>query len=480
MGLASRDTTKNTGRPFVVPGSSPSTDPFQEPGDFSSAAASERSVVPGRGLICSQQAGDSDVPIVAHHPELSVLGLENSEPTNIEAVRGIPTESEHSKGCGQHASPSSQNNLSDELQHSRVEGQRLRAALGALQVERSNSDKRNHERLGDLEARNQCLNEQLDHVRNHQSFLVQELFTVRGSVWTVARIRPDPDAEQLGQILEMRKTHFKDQRSTELKITITENNARGLPQSRSMKFFFDHVFLPNSENSEVSQYVYPMVQAALDGADVVITVDGQSGTGKSHTLFTGEDAIATSAAEQIFCWTAFMDTKGSKCKVYISSFEIYQKKIQDLHQDCRQASSVRISVHHDRTELSNHVVRTVESTQDLKALLERASKKRHVGVTERNGASSRGHSITMLTFERPKSFEKSISRLFLVDLAGGERDTDSNKNSKQSMEGQAINSDRRVYRDCMVAMRQKKSLSCTRESQVHSILYAVFLVPLIL
>lgn len=110
----------------------------------------------------------------------------------------------------------------------------------------------------------------------------------QNKILAFARTRPRSKVEIGSEIL-----HFEA--FTNMTCRLTRKN-----------FDFDRVFSSTSTNLEVYREVSPVIQAALEGSNIAIVVDGQSGTSKSHTMFTGEHAIAPFATKQIFDWVSLM------------------------------------------------------------------------------------------------------------------------------------------------------------------------------
>ena len=57
-----------------------------------------------------------------------------------------------------------------------------------------------------------------------------------------------------------------------------------LPKQGTQVYNFDHVFLPDVQQTEVFDEIKPFVQTALDGENTCIFAYGQTGSGKTFTM----------------------------------------------------------------------------------------------------------------------------------------------------------------------------------------------------
>ncbi|KAI4144047.1 MAG: hypothetical protein L6R39_004340 [Caloplaca ligustica] len=287
-------------------------------------------------------------------------------------------------------------------------------------------------------------------------------------VLVYARIRPNPAEQSEGGHLQYDLDKAR--------LTVRTRTSRA---SSNKTFDVNHIFPSTTKNDEVCQHLLPKIQAFLHGCWVTVVMDGQSGTGKSHTMFRGKDAIATFAAEEIFRWLDNADNKGLVCDVEVSCFEFYLGETRNL---LAQDSGSGNKPSHEKPGYR------CESLQDIKRLLNRANTNRSLGATFRNRVSSRGHSLTTITVTKSGSSGfKEESRLALVDLAGAENAADHDSNPDGTMqalakgaktkkakakealakEAKAINNDRCIFVQCVLSMLQSRNCnSMARESQL--------------
>lgn len=191
-------------------------------------------------------------------------------------------------------------------------------------------------------------------------------------------------------------------------------------------FSFDQV----CDEQTTQQKMYDMVarntlQDLFRGFNGTILAYGQTGAGKSHTMFgTKEDpGIIPRICNSIFTHIA-QGSSDVEYTVSVSLMEIYQEHIKDLLNP--HLKTAEYTIHEDKTNgvyvrgLSHAFV---SSSLEMSQVLALGSKHRTKSPTNMNEESSRSHAIfqVMLTQEDVVSGAITKSKLFLVDLAGSEK-----------------------------------------------------------
>ena len=228
---------------------------------------------------------------------------------------------------------------------------------------------------------------------------------------------------------------------------------------------FDAVHPETDDNAAVSASVSPMIQAALDGSDVAIFLEGPSGSGKSHTLFKS-DGIVPSMIEQFF---PSLRHGQDGLKVELFAFEIYKEKTLNLLRSRKldHSQSLKDDVYvrtarNERTsfwEPSNRNQRfkgcMISSAQEMHSAFSQICRSREQGESAQNKTSSRGHAICTINIMEPGNQTPPVLRssLQIVDLAGAE-----------SLENQSPDSDETVS---IIATRAVMMSSFKRLAKVH-------------
>jgi len=196
-------------------------------------------------------------------------------------------------------------------------------------------------------------------------------------------------------------------------------------------FRFDHVFAPESTQEEVYQVLAAdMVDDCLRGYNATLFAYGQTGAGKTHTMFgpalgggsaqtTVPSGVIPQAMNQVF--EGLQRQEHVQASVTMALLEVYQEEIQDLLRPSDQKLRLRERGGAGVVVEGLHWA-PVHSPQDALALVAAGEQQRHVAHTGMNDSSSRSHSVLILQVTR-RLRDGTISRtkLNFADLAGSER-----------------------------------------------------------
>ena len=210
-------------------------------------------------------------------------------------------------------------------------------------------------------------------------------------------------------------------------------------RNHSFHFSFDRILPPGTtQNACYRQVAAPLVDDVLSGINACITAYGQTGSGKTHTMFgPGFDMQDTTKKGGV--WTCdradygiiprlFEDLFAKsrlqadtfQCDVEVAFIQIYNEKVSDLITTLRL--KVRQNVHAGAFE-ANALFSSVDSTEDVLALVREGLQNRVTAKTNANVESSRSHAIltTRILRKDLQTSELISSTLHLVDLAGSEK-----------------------------------------------------------
>ena len=221
----------------------------------------------------------------------------------------------------------------------------------------------------------------------------------------------------------------------------------------------DRAFGPGALQEDVyASVVEDPVRGVTQGYNATVFAYGQTGTGKTYTMFgegfTAADEAAPAgaagpdngrgmiqrAAADLFSYVEQKEREGLQMNVTCSYLEIYNERIHDLLEPYKvaekQASTNDPYMIHARKaglEIRDdgrgvHVpgLTTVEvpSLSAVQSVLLKGNRHREVKWTEMNEASSRSHSLLQIVLKQqtgPEAKTYLTSKLNLVDLAGSER-----------------------------------------------------------
>ena len=136
----------------------------------------------------------------------------------------------------------------------------------------------------------------------------------------------------------------------------------------------------------------------------------------------------------------------------------------DTYQDLlssREAFSI-LEDSFGNTQLAGAREVLIKSTDELLALIERATSFRQTATTEKNDGSSRSHAICRIRIENPAPEVLDEGLLYLIDLAGSETARDIAQHSSDRMEEtRDINKSLSALKDCIRGMANADSVAAT-------------------
>eukprot|EP00927_Polykrikos_kofoidii_P033161 TRINITY_DN28068_c0_g1_i2.p1 TRINITY_DN28068_c0_g1~~TRINITY_DN28068_c0_g1_i2.p1 ORF type:complete len:1273 (+),score=350.36 TRINITY_DN28068_c0_g1_i2:78-3896(+) len=192
------------------------------------------------------------------------------------------------------------------------------------------------------------------------------------------------------------------------------------------KFGFDAVFTPGTQE-EVFEDCRDLVQSAADGYNVTMFAYGQTGAGKTFTMYgvKGMEGTAPRTINEIFRVTD-QGKDRYQYTVMASMCELYRNEIYDLLSKNTSASKGKLQIRMDKTGTVMVEHLTEEeccNASQLTALLERGTEQRTVAATNMNSESSRSHLIFVVKIVsvNRETQEQLRGKVLICDLAGSER-----------------------------------------------------------
>jgi chromosomal replication initiation ATPase DnaA len=221
-------------------------------------------------------------------------------------------------------------------------------------------------------------------------------------------------------------------------------------------FKFDFAFDESCNTTFVYEHVArPLVKNMFEGGMSACFTFGQSGSGKTHTMFgrkspVSEKGIYAMAAEDVFKFRNLRKYKGLDLTVSASFYEIYCGEIFDL---LTKGGKLDIREYSDKTvQIVGLTEKTAISSAELLRLIKRGSNARKSRNTSENYRSSRSHAVFQIILRKHES--RSIHGKFsLVDLADNQSGADKKVwNRKKRLECADINRSLLALRECMRAL----------------------------
>ncbi|CAD7924156.1 unnamed protein product [Amoebophrya sp. A120] len=220
-----------------------------------------------------------------------------------------------------------------------------------------------------------------------------------------------------------------------------------LPCSSYRGLFNGQVFTPHSEQEEIFAEFEPFVDNLVRGITGCVFAYGQTGTGKTYTIYGGskyrergliprflcgvfqklreKDAELRRSGLGESCSTGTEeDHEGSyyRYQVSVKCLEVYNDQGYDLllqpQANSGTAPSLKVDLFQTQPNLAEHVCQSEREALDCVFL---AALNRSDARTKTNSNSSRSHAIFTIFVEQWEGDTHLAARLHLVDLAGSER-----------------------------------------------------------
>ncbi|KAJ8391886.1 hypothetical protein AAFF_G00085020 [Aldrovandia affinis] len=232
-------------------------------------------------------------------------------------------------------------------------------------------------------------------------------------------------------------------------------------RSRAKTYMFDVAFDFTATQEDVYLGTTKnLIEGVISGYNATVFAYGPTGAGKTYTMLgiDSEPGIYIRTLNDLFK-AIEAGNEDMNCTVYISYLEIYNEMIRDLlnpasgYLDLREDAKGEIRIA-GITEFSTN------NAKEIMQLLTKGNKQRTQEPTAANKTSSRSHAILQVTVKQ-KSRVKNINeevrvgKLFMVDLAGTERASQTQNRGMRMKEGAHINRSLLALANCINALSEK-------------------------
>jgi len=240
-------------------------------------------------------------------------------------------------------------------------------------------------------------------------------------------------------------------------------NNMSLEVSQVGTFHFDAVFSPGSQE-DIFKDCCNLIQSAVDGHNVTIFAYGQTGAGKTHTMYgtPEKEGIAPRAITELFQVIGSIQHRYS-VSVFASMVELYNNRLVDLLRPVRSGGrgAPKLSVRQDgagAVQVDQLAEEEVQDAVELKELLDRGIAQRTVAANAMNIESSRSHLVFTIrvTSINKETHETLKGKILLCDLGGSERLKKTEATGKQRKEAIEINKSLTALGDVIEAVAKKQ------------------------
>ncbi|XP_048411463.1 kinesin-like protein KIF19 isoform X1 [Stegostoma tigrinum] len=232
-------------------------------------------------------------------------------------------------------------------------------------------------------------------------------------------------------------------------------------RSREKLYMFDVTFNYTASQDDVYRATTKgLIEGIISGYNATVFAYGPTGAGKTYTMLGTdyEPGIYVRTLNDLFkCIEETSDDM--EYTVSMSYLEIYNEMIRDLLNpssgflDLREDSKGGIQIA-GITEVS-----TINA-KEIMQLLVKGNKQRTQEPTAANKTSSRSHAVLQVTVRQKSRIknilqEVRIGRLFMIDLAGSERASQTQNRGKRMKEGAHINRSLLALGNCINALSER-------------------------
>ncbi|WKY14725.1 hypothetical protein Q1695_000335 [Nippostrongylus brasiliensis] len=212
-----------------------------------------------------------------------------------------------------------------------------------------------------------------------------------------------------------------------------ENNILRQNRQHERQFSFDAAFGPNSSQEDIHEATTsPLVDSVVAGYNATVFAYGATGSGKTFTMIGTKDRPGLMS---LLTQSLYQKISADQYQVQLSYLEIYNEVIRDL---LNPTGGILDLMEDDKGTIRVPGLSTVRAPNlaRIMKILQEGNLRRTQEATDANMTSSRSHAllqVALLKNSRP------YSKLFLIDLAGSERASNTNNRGQRLKEGAAIN-----------------------------------------
>lgn len=287
---------------------------------------------------------------------------------------------------------------------------------------------------------------------------------LKGSIRVICRVRPLSKKEKEQGDTDIARA------SSSMTLDLCSEDMVGNQNS----FNFDAVFTPGSQD-EIFEDCKDLVQSAVDGYNVTMFAYGQTGAGKTFTMYgvPGQEGTAPRTIKELYDVIQKCEQRFN-CTVHGSMLELYRDSLVDLlFKGPGKGKPLNIKLDGKGGVAVDNLIREECSSPDqLLELLERGNSQRTVAATQMNSESSRSHLILVIQVSSENKETKEIhkGKLLICDLAGSERLKKSMASGDMQKESIEINKSLTALGNVIEALTKKQKSIPYRDHKLTQLL----------
>lgn len=238
----------------------------------------------------------------------------------------------------------------------------------------------------------------------------------------------------------------------------------------NIEYCYEKVFKNSASQSDVYSDLSDLLYGAYEGMNVCIFTYGNTGSGKTYTIFggdrPGEQGLLPRTVSNIK--ERLLETHNRiEYDIKYGFSELYNDKLYNLLKEGREEIDGFVM---------ERLVDPKRNVSKLMSLVNIAKKKRTIGKTDMNETSSRSHSFFQfeITSKEDVGHEiiEKVGTITFIDLAGSEKvgETAGVVGREKKSEVLFINKSLSSLRDVLIALSTKESYIPFRNSKLTSLL----------
>lgn len=204
------------------------------------------------------------------------------------------------------------------------------------------------------------------------------------------------------------------------------------------EFNVEHIITSEKNNNHtLYAYISPLLLNFFNGINICLVLTGQTGTGKSHSLFGTRTTagILQQLAKEIFLQKISMQSNNIESRIFIQCIEflteatdilgqLFTNRAKHIMKKSLKVNSNfqhRLTTHQDEIDFdphsNNYTYIEIKSYEDMLSILKEANKLRTISATKQNKSSSRRHLLIRIDLLK----NKTLTTIDLFDIAGTEQ-----------------------------------------------------------
>ena len=231
-------------------------------------------------------------------------------------------------------------------------------------------------------------------------------------------------------------------------------------------FEFDSISPPGIGNEEFyERHIAPAIYQGTEGFNTCVLCYGFTGGGKTYTMF-GDDTVPGIGHHAV---RSLLETPGQQ-DLHVQLVQVYMEKVYDLLDPANQDIRVLGEGLYGATE------RMIKTPDQFAKVARIALSHRQTASTGVNAQSSRSHCVIVLRVRvrHDENLNETRGNVYLVDLAGCERQNETQSEGQTLRESQSINKSVFAINKVVLACSSNSAHIPYRDSKITMVLHDAF------